>query len=551
MIMMDIYPVKAQYLTGENVEICLEPESLQYDMVILSVYRLEEKIWEKTIGTVSLFMKISIGSFEDDFSGYGVVAKLIAREKQDFASTAFDVVRERKKSLRYGFVSDFDTLDGDKKSMDVLRRYHINMVQFYDWSYRHDHLVADSDAYHDMMGKRIDSHVLQKKILEAKSYGMMPVAYGAVYAASEEFYEEHKDWAFYNSTQQVFRFINVFYLMNIEKNSPWRKHIIEQYADAIHRLGFSGIHMDTYGFPKTAYSHLEHKNKLIHLEEEFPGLIDDTAERFANDEQRPVLIFNNVGNWPVRSTANHGVAAVYIEVWPPYEKYCHIKQLITEAKNILKEDKPVILAAYLAPFRTGTEETGKYAAFLLMAVIFSNGGYHLLLGEENAVLTQGYYSDYSIISEETAGGMRAYYDFMVRYMNLFYDPSLKDVTMTHLGWDNYEYQCQFKNWSACGEPGKIWITIRENASLKCIYLVNLCGISDDYWNKGKTKPLRQSDLKFVVQIDREIKGVFSASPEVDHANSIELAHTVFSTDKGMFIEFVLPELELWTVIYIK
>lgn len=32
---------------------------------------------------------------------------------------------------------------------------------------------------------------------------MHPIAYGAVYAASREFFEQHQDWAFYNSVSSL------------------------------------------------------------------------------------------------------------------------------------------------------------------------------------------------------------------------------------------------------------------------------------------------------------------------------------------------------------
>jgi len=52
---------------------------------------------------------------------------------------------------------------------------------------------------------------------------MESIAYGAVYAASKDFYEKHKEWAFYNSNQEVFKFIEVFYIMNIAKKVTMEK----------------------------------------------------------------------------------------------------------------------------------------------------------------------------------------------------------------------------------------------------------------------------------------------------------------------------------------
>ena len=94
---------------------------------------------------------------------------------------------------------------------------------------------------------------------------------------------------------------------------------------------------------------------------------------------------------------------------------------------------------------------------------------------------------------------------MIRYENLFFDPELQDVTMTHTGWDNYEYQCTSHKVSSYGEAGKIWMILREKDYRKCIYLLNLCGQSEDYWNEGKEEPNIQKDIKFTVQHSRRGK----------------------------------------------
>lgn len=548
---MDLYTLKAQYLSGEDVYVRLElePEEKTDRQVLVRVWFLETLVLEKTVIITENSTDIKIGKFRENFCGYGVTVSLNEKADGKLLETAFDVVENPRQSLRYGFVSDFRTEDKENGAIEELRKYHINMVQYYDWSHRHDQLVSEERIYTDMMGKPIDSETVKEKIEKARSYGMESIAYGAVYAASKDFYEKHKEWAFYNSNQEVFKFIEVFYIMNIAKKSPWRKHLIEQYRQAIERMGFSGIHMDTYGFPKKAYSHLNHTVEQVKLQNEFGSLIDETRETLK--DKNPLLIFNNVGNWPVNKTAPSGVDAVYIEVWKPYERYFHIKQLIREAKIFSEYKKPVILAAYLEPFRLEDMASASYAAYILTAAIITNGAYHLLLGEKNSVLTQGYYGDYTKMAPETACVMRHYYDFMIRYMNLFYDETLEDVSMTHIGWDNYEYQCMFDNWSPYGEAGKVWLTIRENEKLKTLSLINLCGCTEDYWNKGKNAPTVQKNLTFCIHVEKEIKGVWCASPDEDSCGSSPIAYEYFFNEKGRFIKFSVPKLSVWSLIYIR
>lgn len=545
---MDLFPVKAQFLSGEEVILRLETGGDFPCAAQVTVSCLNKIILQKTVQVISENGSISLGRFDTDFGGYGVDAVVSTSTDRTILRTAFDVADNPRRSLRYGFLSDFTEQDDENGAVDWLCKCHINMVQYYDWSYRHDQLVAAQDHYQDMMGKNICKQTVKNKICQGHERGMLAIAYGAVYAASRPFFDCHRDWAFFNSNQKPFVFIDVFYLMNIQNGSPWRQHLIGQYLAAMEEMGFDGIHMDTYGFPKTAYSHLGEQPELVRLDEELPSLIRQTRRALTAAGKTPYLIFNNVGNWPVYSTADAPQDAVYIEVWSPYERYSHITQLIHEAKMLAGSEKPIILAAYLKPFREEKRESAMASAQILTAAIVSNGAYHLLLGENKAVLTQGYYSDYTALTDENANVLRRYYDFLIRYLNLFYDPELQNVSMTHMGWDNYEYQCCSHSVSAYGEAGKLWVILREKETRKCLFFINLCGCADDFWNTGKEKPVPQRDVHWHVQVDLPVKGICMASPDLPEARALPFWYT--SSDKGRFADFMVPEVSLWTAVWL-
>ena len=163
---MEIYPVKAQYLKNEEVLIHLEFDGTSAEQVFITVYRLEQVAGEFNFQDLTDSADLPIGSFSDDFAGYGVVARVISGGASTSLSTAFDVVDNPKRSLRYGFLSDFTAADKDNGAVETLRKYHINMVQFYDWSYRHDFLVSEESEYTDMMGKRINTEAVRTKSWE-------------------------------------------------------------------------------------------------------------------------------------------------------------------------------------------------------------------------------------------------------------------------------------------------------------------------------------------------------------------------------------------------
>lgn len=548
--MIEIFPLKAQYKLSENVILRINSDE-KIIKANIAIFYLNKQLKSINIEKPFNTKDIEINTHLFKHGGYGVnlIAETLRNKYETY--TSFDICRNINDSLRYGFVSDFTEKDLKNGAMDWLRKCHINIVQFYDWSYRHDNLTCDDDYYVDMMGKHISRNVVISKNKEATSYGIRGIAYGAVYAASKQFFLKHKDWALYYPDNKPITFIDVFYLMNIEKESPWCKHLINQYYLAIKKMGFTGIHMDTYGFPKTAISRLNGRNYNVNLDSEFPMLINDTRSILESKNINPLLIFNNVGNWPVYATANSKVDAVYVEVWDPYNKYHHIASIIKDAKKILKKNKPVIIAAYLKPFRLESIDRGMNAAKLLMAEIVSNGAYHLLIGENKAVLTQGYYSDYTKLDDSSAQEIRSYYDFMIRYYDLFYNKSFKDVSHTHFFGDNREYMSSCKKISVNYEDNKIWAIIKENNKHKVISLINLCGNKDDTWNSGKNHPIEQHNITFSVAIDNYIKGVYIASPDYGNQIMKEINYQTIDNEMGRYVKFTVPRVDYWTIVDIE
>lgn len=49
-----------------------------------------------------------------------------------------------------------------------------------------------------------------------------------------------------------------------------------------------------------------------------------------------------MGNWPVDTIVKTKPDVIYIEVWDPYERYHHLKEIIYWAKY-MSNNKPVIL----------------------------------------------------------------------------------------------------------------------------------------------------------------------------------------------------------------
>ncbi len=522
----DIYPAKGCFEPGAPVSFCVENcgNADRIRLVIQSIVLPVIEYWAPIETGRSL---VTLPGMDTMFEGFGVEAQFYdGTVPVAICYTAFDIA-PKGQVLRYGFLSDFTPEDADCGDIESMARLHINAVQFYDWSYRHDDLVAPAPDYTDMMGKHNDLSVIREKIRQCHQYGMMALGYGAVYAASKEYQSRCPKQSLYNGNGGPLRFIDIFYIMNPARGGGWHDHILSQYQIAMERVGFDGIHMDTYGFPKTA---LDSGGKPVYLDHVLPEFIEDAHCALATAKRSPFLIFNNVGGWPVSATMHTDQQAVYIEVWPPCDQYRHLGSLISEGR---KSGKPVVLAAYPAAFRSDTPERALESQLLMSFVIAMYGGTQLFFGEKNSVITQGYYADYSELNENQMRWIRTYQDFFVQYETLLQDDTMEDVSMTHQGWDNQEYVLAPEG-SADGEAGKLWYHLRQSWRRKAVYVVNLQE-NDNEWNRGKNTPRSATNVIMQVQVLRRPAKVWFATPDYAHGKRVELAYDYFQTERSAVI----------------
>ncbi len=529
---MELYPEKGRFLPGEVIA-CTILDAGDAEYFRVSAFLLDKCLHTLIVPRTGAETRLLIPPVNEPFCGLGVVCET---DNGEIAACAVDVQGEMR-AFRYGFLSDFTPEEPDENDVLAMAKHHVNAVQFYDWSFRHDTLVSDQPEYTDMMGKRNSFPAIRRKIDACHARGMRALGYGAVYAASEAFARLHPDWRLFAHAGKPLRFIDVFAIMNLR--SSWREHIIEQYRQAVN-AGFDGIHMDTYGFPKTA---LDASGELVALDDDFAPLIEQTRVALPD----AALVFNNVGNWPVERTMDAPVDAVYIEVWPPYERYEHLRQIILAAKTARK---PVVLAAYPAPFRLDTPERALNAQLLLMGAIAAHGATQLWFGEENAALTQGYYADYTRLSEEQEIMLRAYDDFIVRYESLLFDDKLVDVSMTHCGWDNEEYACDAP-YTVSADAGKLWLVLREDRNRKLIVLLNLCGDDSSLWNAGRNAPEPLHNISLRAQVFTSNVRAWTASPDRMNGTAEQLTVKMEEGERGNFATVTLPLVERFAIVYLE
>lgn len=555
---IDIFPDKAVYKPDEKVKINIyvnnrdkdkKPYYINYKISHLDKMicnRKEIHVLNEGINEIIIeYMPPNVKN-----RGYGVRVNIQGSYKE----TSFDVLEHWKVRPRYGFLSDFYKED-EKDEKDVLQmlKYHINVVQFYDWMYRHEDLIPKEPYFMDLLDRKLSTEAIMDKIKSCHTYNMSALGYGCIYASSKDFYEKHKEWGLYTNNDKPQNLGEWFYIMNIDESSPWTKHIIKQYELAINELDFDGIHLDTYGFPKTAYSIVDDEKELVRLDKQFLPFINKTYDKLSNIKPDVGLIFNAVGNWAIEAVATSKQATCYIEVWDPQSKYRHLFELIHRAKEL--SGKQVVLAAYMKCFDKKydyTPESRLNSLLLTTAVITASGGFQLVLGEDDGVLCDPYYVNYGKLTDGQGEKVRSYYDFIVRYGDILYDMDAVDISMTHANGINTEYIFSGSDFSSYPTEQSIWTQIREVNDYKVIHLINMVGIDSDVWNEEKNhKPKEIEGIQIKALIDEQVIGVYYASPDNESISSVELEYTTESLERGNYICFEVPKLEFWGMVYIK
>jgi len=547
---LSVYPLVSRILPGNDfipLQIIGPSTPRDTESIIVSLYHLQD-----LVGTFEFSYKtnmvVNVPIAELSIFRPGIALGIVVQLGPQYVQTAIDVAPG---PIRYGFVSDFTPADVTRQDAIIqnLLENHITHVQFYDWNYRPHQYKPDEVApvYQDTMGKTISLEVLNSLKRAIQEKGIKALGYGAVYAAAKEYVETHSREALLDSNSGFFSLIDTFFIMNLGNHS-WRKQVFTQYNYAIKEVGFDGIHMDTYGYPKAGWGYDSEDSELLQyfeLEEQFVSFINEWASHATES------IFNNVNAWPMMKTGKASQAATYIEVWKPYTKYHHVRSLILKAKE---NAKPVIIAAYLLPFREQgdmSQEKALTSAKFLTAMVSSYGATALLLGEERAILTQPYYSGYILLSNNAKREIQAYQDFQVRYGELFYDSSLIDITESHGVGENREFDYFVAGESVLvshdGEAGSVWVVIRRNKTRIVISLINLIDQKDSMWNSPKDVVKTKPSIHIQIPRYNEQMEWYATSPEWGF--DVKHVETKQVEAKEPSIEISLPELPLWTMLW--
>jgi len=498
---------------------------------------------DQPVTAIEKRIQVSSGDYEVAFEwmppketprGYGLDVSLeINNSPFAIKSYGLDVLNSWTQMPRYGFLSDFEQGRTDAlQTMQNLADFHVNGLQYYDWMYRHETLLTEQEPYIDVLGRSLSLKSVESLIDAGHSKNISAMPYTAIYAASEAFYNQHKDWALYDANKQPVRLgSNFLVYMDPRIDSKWTHHLFSEFEKVLKQTQFDGIHLDQYGEPKEAYDNL---GTYIQLDEPIAQTITATHALVDRYREDGAVVFNCVTNWPVEMASAADEDIIYIEVWDPYVWFSELHNLIAYAQS-LGHNKPVVLAAYVHPGNSANP-------FIMDAIIFSSGGGHIELGENNGYLADPYFPSYDTLNAEQATLLKQYYDFSVRYQNLI-GPSTTEVTrqwIDKIAIDGLEV--------GLNQSADVFALLRESQGRLALNLVNMTNIGTTKWTEPANFPTAAANLTVTLSgLRNPIKSVaFASADEEGFAlEPLKFAQT------GDQVKFEIPSLKIWDLIVVE
>ena len=563
----DVYPDKGRYAPGETAVISVDLRNPGADVqgkLVVRVMDLAAQVvsFRKDVAlprgdrpSVSFPWKTPT----NDFRGYGIDVDFVVDGKiRDARSTALDVSSDWTRFPRMGFFSEYPAGDGADALAAGLAKFHLNAIQFYDWKWTHDRLVpvgADGQPLNvfTQVGGRVQSfQTVKAKIAAVQARNMAALSYNLMYGDSGNAEPEHVDWAAFkvpNSTnvadiRQHDAGSYKIWVMDVS-NPDWKKHIFDQFANALDKAGFDGIHLDNLG---GAWCYKYGSDVGIPEREEFPKFIDEARAFLRRNHPGAIVTHNDVmGNY-LPEIARSDADVYYSEVWSRHS-YRDLRDNMREIRAAAPH-KAIVFAAYIN--RKPWDEMGDPAqpplptyindasARLLDAALFANGASHIELGDEGHLLVNEYFPARAPrMHPGLSRALRDLYDFAVRY---------EDFLFSGLREADLHIESPTHRLSPDAEAGAIWTAARARADgTLALNLINLNGV-DDQWRNPCANPAPQTNVVLRIRTDRKIRRAFFATPDDGFGRPRELS---IKQDESGIAVVAVPRLEFWDLVVLE
>jgi dextranase len=183
---------------------------------------------------------------------------------------------------------------------------------------------------------------------------------------------------------------------------------------------------------------------------------------------------------------------------------------------------------------------------LQVAATFASGATTIIIGENEQSLAHEYYPNRSkSVPPPLKRAIRDYFSFISAYETLLFPPEVVPLeggagrlvaTTAHRLIDD-------------GGDG-IWVVPRRIGPYDTLHLLNLVTL-DDLWRNAAETPPVQTGIGLRYYVDDAIEAVYLASPDFNFGRTMMLAHHSGQDGRGRYVEFTVPRLGYWDLVYVR
>ncbi|MFI1963129.1 glycoside hydrolase family 66 protein [Streptomyces pathocidini] len=501
-----------------------------------------------------------------DFTGYLLQVDLLDVRGRTVGTgySAVDVSSDPSRFVRYGFVSAYNQNVDPKAVAQYLKDHHITDVQFYDWHWKHHVPLAGSVAepaaeWQDLAGRQTLRTTVSALIDEVHQNNGRALDYNLLFGADDDYLEDGSgaelEWGLFKDktcTDQDSHGplpsswpVQRIYLFD-PANPEWQDYIAAKENDTYKVYPFDGFQADQLGNRGVRYTC---DGQEVNLPDRYSSFLSAFAEKTGKS-----VTFNAVDQYGQdQVAANPSLDYLYAETWGheswgKHQTYKSLQDTI-EHNWAAGGHKNSVLAAYVnKPLSDGAKrEFNTPGVLTANAVIFASGGVHNELGDVEHMLGSEYYPNTTLsMSAELKESIGHYYDFLVAYQNLLRD---QDVQPAESRTESVSVPT-----STDGKGDTVWTFARTKGGTEVLHFVNLLGNTDTNWvdkQGARAKPTAQQDVKVKHYYQgAQPREVNFASPDVDGGRARQLDFTQGSDNKGSYVEFTLPSLNYWDMVWV-
>ena len=446
-----------------------------------------------------------------------------------------------------GFVTTYHE-DAVGPVLTWLRALRCTSVQFYDWMASYAQPLATTDTYTDRLGRAHSLTAIRRLTAGCREMGAAPQAYAPVYAVDPDFGPASANWLLYRTDGDPQRLGDLLQIAD-PANAGWQRHWRTAYGKAADTLGFTGFHLDTYGYPRLP---LDLAGQPVPMTMAYSEFLQ--AVRAA----RPgaVLSFNQVNGVPPDLVLAGAPGYQYVEVWPPNNCWRHLEALLARISGRGSAGSDVL--AIYPPAWSGDREQALRTVLLTEAVCTTLGSSLLVFGDKGGCLQHPYYPDYQRLTADERQQVLRWHRFALRYRDLF--GAGTDTSWVDIGDENGAVSVRWSrpggdgiDSAAVPEPAGQSVYARVIRHTDCIVVsaLDLTGSSAGSW-QTPTAPGECGRVTVTVLLDEPGSWAAAAAVLGRNGDRFEpVAGVPRAHREGTAIEIEVPVVAGWSVLRLR